>query len=51
MKIFMSVDFSKSCCRRLTACILSVGGMSIFGRERGGLCVYVNEEGFCQDIA
>lgn len=30
---------------------LGDGGMSIFGRGSGGLCLYVNEEGFCQDIA
>lgn len=28
-----------------------VGGTSIFGRGSGGLCLHVNEEGLCQDIA
>lgn len=47
----MSDDFSKSCYESERIYPLSVGSMSIFGRGSGGLCLYVNEEGFCQDIA
>lgn len=49
-EIFVPDDFSKSCCKRLRAFILAVGGMRIFARGSGGLCLYVNEEGFAKKL-
>lgn len=48
----MSDDFSKSCYKRVRVFVLFVLVARVFLEEDAGeLCLYVNEEGFCQDIA
>lgn len=42
-------DFSKSCWERMRAFLLAA--WAVFVEEEEGCCVFVCEEGFCQDIA